>query len=154
LGGHDDPAERAAAEALLGIPVVAPDVHVRHLGILLSAAGQAAANLAMFEKRRVGGLLRVRAWARFDLSYLGRLQVAKQVLASSLYYHASFVPPPADKLDGIIRLIDHVVANGRVLEGEEGVAPIRKVPSAAVETLLLSETHFFIFILGEGTLQN
>jgi hypothetical protein len=57
-------------------------------------------------------------------------------------------------LDGIIRLIDHVVANGRVLEGEEGVAPIRKVPSAAVETLLLSETHFFIFILGEGTLQN
>ena len=108
----------------------------------------------MFEKRRVGGLLRVRAWARFDLSYLGRLQVAKQVLASSLYYHASFVPPPADKLDGIIRLIDHVVANGRVLEGEEGVAPIRKVPSAAVETLLLSETHFFIFILGEGTLQN
>ena len=120
---------------MLGIPVLAPDDLVRHLGILLSAAGQAAANLAMFEKRRVGVLLCVRAWARFDLSYLGRLQVAKQVLASSLYYHASFVPPPADKLDGIIRLIDHFVANGRVLEGEDGVAPMRKVPSAAVGTL-------------------
>ncbi len=51
---------------------------------------------AMFAKRRAGVFLRVRSWARFDLSYLGRLHVAKQVLANTFCYHATFVAPPPD----------------------------------------------------------
>jgi hypothetical protein len=56
---------------------------------LISAADPAAANRAMFVKRLTAlRRLHVRSWARFSLSYLGRLHIAKQVLASSLYFHA------------------------------------------------------------------
>jgi hypothetical protein len=65
---------------------------VRHLGILLSATAQEAATEQMFDKRGEAIRLRINAWSRFDLSGLGRLHVAKQVLASSFYYHASFRP--------------------------------------------------------------
>jgi hypothetical protein len=48
----------------------------------------------MFDKRGEAVRLRINAWSRFDLSGLGRLHVAKhQVLASSFYYHASFLMP-------------------------------------------------------------
>jgi hypothetical protein len=47
----------------------------------------------MYSKRLAAVRLRIRAWSHFDLSYLGRLHVAKQELASSLYFHASFVWP-------------------------------------------------------------
>jgi hypothetical protein len=62
------------------VSFVAPKEHVRHLGILISAADPAAANRAMFVKRLTAVRLHVRSWARFSLSYLGRLHIAKQVL--------------------------------------------------------------------------
>jgi hypothetical protein len=49
--------------------------------------------------------LHVRSWARFSLSYLGRLHIAKQVLASSLYFHSSFMLPPEDVLDQVVECI-------------------------------------------------
>ena len=35
----------------------------------------------------------MRQWGRFALSYLSRLYIAKQVLASMVYYHAQFIRP-------------------------------------------------------------
>ena len=134
LGVEATAAARAAAEALVGVPFGDPKGHQRHLGILLSAEDQEAATKVMFAKRRAGVYLRVTSWARFDLSYLGRLHVAKQVLASTLYYHATFVPPPPGVLQQIVECVDRFVEFGRLLEHGTAV-PLRKVPSAAVESL-------------------
>jgi hypothetical protein len=87
----------------------------------------------MFAKRLTAVRLRIRDWCRFDLSYLGRLHVAKQVLASSLYFHASFVSPPQPLLSQLVDCIDRFVVRGLLVEGE--VPPLRNVPCAAVESL-------------------
>jgi hypothetical protein len=84
----------AGIHAGTGIEFVPPEGHVRHLGVLLSAGDSASAARVLFQRRRDGVCRRIAAWSRFKLSYLGRLHVAKQVLASSLYYHATFVDPP------------------------------------------------------------
>jgi hypothetical protein len=57
----------------------------------------------MFVKRLAAIRLRILAWSKFDLScYLGRLHVAKLVLASSLYFHASFLLPTEALLSDIV----------------------------------------------------
>lgn len=121
--GHDE-----------GLNVHFPPPHepIRHLGILLSHDKQLAATL-MFEKRRKAVFAAIRRWGRFALSYLGRLHVAKQVLASSVYFHASFVQPPAHLLDHIVGAVNHYVTAGKLAEGP--VPPLRHVPCAAVESL-------------------
>ena len=134
LGGVATEQDRVVAEAIVGVPFADPKGHHRHLGMLLSVGDQAAANLAMFHRLRGGVYLRVKSWARFDLSYLGRLHVAKQVLASTLYYHATFVPPPPEVLKQIVECIDNFVVFGRLLEPDTA-PPLRNVPSAAVESL-------------------
>jgi hypothetical protein len=126
LGAH-------GVEAATGVAFVGEQEHVRHLGLLLSAGAQAAATRRMFEQRLLAVRLRIRDWCRFGLSYLGRLHVAKQVLASSLYYHASFIRPPPDLLELLVDCVDCFVVQGRLLEGP--VAPLKHTPSAAVESL-------------------
>lgn len=135
LGGHDSEQARVVAQGLTGVPFVPPGQHLRHLGVLLSVGDPAGARKAMFAKRLAGVQFRVRNWARFDLSYLGRLHVAKQVLASSLYYHATFVPPPDDVLGAIVGCIDTFVGLGRLVEPGEPEGLLRSFPSAAVESL-------------------
>lgn len=120
-------------DAVTRVVFVAAAAHLRHLGILLSAGSQAAATRVMFEKRLTAVRLRVRDWCKFDLSYLGRLHVAKQVLASSLYFHASFFFPPQDLLDQLVDCIDLFVVMGRLAEGV--VPPLQHVPCAAIECL-------------------
>jgi hypothetical protein len=43
---------------------------------------------------------RICCWSKFGLSYLGRVHVAKQVLANSLYFHASFMLPSRELFVG------------------------------------------------------
>ena len=50
------------------VSFVAPGDHVRHLGILISAADQPAATKAMFEKRLLAVRLHIRSWSRFSLT--------------------------------------------------------------------------------------
>ena len=134
LGVVDSVELREQAQAVVGVPFVAPGGHTRHLGVLLSARDVEGAAKAMFAKRRAGVFLRVRNWARFDLSYLGRVHVAKQVLANTFCYHATFVAPPPDVLQQVVDCIDSFVVLGRVLELGQP-PPLRHVPSAAVESL-------------------
>jgi len=63
---------------------------------------------------------------------LGRLHVAKSVLASALYFHAMFVPPPPDLLNNMVKVIDHFVSFGREVEGD--LPPLHRHPSALVES--------------------
>ncbi len=134
LGVVDSVELREQAQAVVGVPFVAPGDHTRHLGVLLSARYVEGAAKAMFAKRRAGVFLRVRDWARFDLSYLGRVHVAKQVLANTFCYHATFVAPPPDVLQQVVDCIDSFVVLGRVLELGQP-PPLRHVPFAAVESL-------------------
>ena len=52
----------------------------------------------------------MRQWGRFALSYLSRLYIAKQVLASMVYYHAQFIRPKPAQLQEIDGLIARFVA--------------------------------------------
>ena len=84
LGLVDSVELREQAQAVIGVPFVAPGSHTRHLGVLLSAEDVVGAVAAMFAKRRAGVFMRLHSrWARFDLGYLGRVHVAKQVLANT-----------------------------------------------------------------------
>jgi hypothetical protein len=62
--------------------------------------GSAFAN-QLFEQRLHSIGLRAKQWARYDLTLLGRCEVARQVMASCLVYHAQFVRVP----DHLLRLI-------------------------------------------------
>ena len=67
LGVVDSVELREQAQAVVGVPFVAPGGHTRHLlGVLLSAGDVEGAAKAMFAKRRAGVFLRVRSWARFE----------------------------------------------------------------------------------------
>ena len=66
---------------------------VRHLGVMLGH-DEATTAEATFTKRRAAIYTTIRTWAPNQLSYLGRLHVAKSVLASTLYHHATFQPVP------------------------------------------------------------
>ncbi len=81
----------------------------------------------MFAKRLVAVRLRVRAWSKFDLSYLGRAHVEQQVLATSLYFHASFLLPSDALLAEIVSSLDRFVATGCLQEGPVG--PLAHMPS-------------------------
>ena len=115
----------------LGISFPPPSEPIRHLGILVSHDTEGAAR-AMHAKRLKAVCAGVRRWARFQLSYLGRLHVAKSVLASALYFHAMFVPPPPALLTSMVRVIDHFVSHGREAEGD--APPLHRHPSALVES--------------------
>ena len=58
LGDVCSEAARLVAEAITGVPFVAPAQHVRHLGVLVSAGDPEGAREAMFAKRRAGIQLR------------------------------------------------------------------------------------------------
>ena len=49
-------------------------------------------------------------WSARGLSFLGRVHVAKQVLAASLWYHATFQQPPKQLLQQISRQLSQYVA--------------------------------------------
>ena len=52
----------------------------------------------------------IRQWGRFALSYLGHPYIAKQVLASMVYYHAQFIRPEPAQLQEMVGLIARFVA--------------------------------------------
>ena len=105
---------------------------VRHLGVMLGH-DEAATAEATFTKRRAAIYTTIRTWAPNQLSYLGRLHVAKSVLASTLYHHATFQPVPTLLLRSINMAIDLYIRVGAL---EDGVVPVRgNAPGLAVEAL-------------------
>ena len=133
LLGPGADAPPAGVEPATGMAFVQPQDTVRHLGILLSACDQEEATRQMFAKRLTAIRLRICCWSKFDLSVLGRVHVAKQVLANSLYFHASFMLPSKALLVEIVDCIDRFVARGHWEEGPVG--PMPHIPSRAVESL-------------------
>jgi hypothetical protein len=94
-------------DAATGVTFVDTTVQpIRHLGVLLSARGADAFAEQLFEQRLHSIGHRARTWSRYDLSMLGRCEVARQVLASCLVYHAQFVPVP----ERLMRLIQRRIS--------------------------------------------
>ncbi len=56
---------------------------------------------------------KVKHWAARGLSFLGRVHVAKQVLAASLWYHASFQRPSEQLLKQLSRQLRRFVASAQ-----------------------------------------
>lgn len=92
---------------------------LRHLGIFLStdlAAGHAKTFAGLLHGVRQRAVL----WRQHRLSWLGRAYVAKQVLASMVSYHATFLPPPRQMLARIAHIISAFVAGASPAAGGEG----------------------------------
>ena len=85
------------------------------------------ATAALYDSKLKAICARVRHWSRYDLSLLGRAHVAKQVLASTLSYHATFLPPPPDTLAKISRILSGYVMRNQLVE--DGGPPLRGRPS-------------------------
>ncbi|KAL3141653.1 hypothetical protein ABBQ32_004882 [Trebouxia sp. C0010 RCD-2024] len=89
-----------------------------------------AANDALTQKflqwlalNRQGNRAKVRHWSARGLSFSGRVHVAKQVLAASLWYHATFQRPPEQLLQQISRQLTRYVASAQhQSQGDAAVA--------------------------------
>ena len=112
LGAHPSlPLSDAGVHAATGLKFLRPGEHLRHLGILLARPrDQAAAATAMHATRLQSMHAAMRQWGRFSLSHIGRLYIAKQVMASMVYYHAQFVRPAPAQLQEMVSLIARFVA--------------------------------------------
>jgi exonuclease III len=92
---------------------------LRHLGIFLST-DLAAAHAKTFAGLLHGVRQRAVLWRQHRLSWLGRAYVAKQVLASMVSYHATFIPPPRHLQARLAHLISAFVAGASPAEGGVG----------------------------------
>ena len=129
-------AESVGVEPVTGVPFQdTSQGPVRHLGIFLSSLGVTQQlSDQLFQERLRTINWRIRHWARYDLSLLGRCEVAKQVLASTLSYHIQFVSPSVQLLQLIHRrLLGFVLGKGLV--SAEAAAQLKASPSAAVASL-------------------
>jgi len=108
---------------------------IRHLGILLSTAGAAQQHVdQLFQERLRTITWRIRHWSRYDLTIIGRCEVAKQVLASCLAYHIQFVTPSANLLQLLHRRILAFVVGKGLLPAQQ-LSHLKGSPSAAVASL-------------------
>ena len=104
---------------------------IRHLGVLLSVRGAATFAAQVFQQRLSSITHRVCVWSRYNLSLLGRCEVARQVMASCLVYHAQFVSIPADIMQLIQRRISAFVLGVGCIRQDDS-RQLRWHPSRAV----------------------
>ncbi|BDA47098.1 Transposon TX1 uncharacterized 149 kDa protein [Coccomyxa sp. Obi] len=104
-------------DAATGITFEAQDASVKHLGVPLSRQPEAVAT-ALYSAILRKVEIRIARWSGFRLSLLGRAYVAKQLLASMVTYHATFIPVP-NQLEKRLCTALHtfVAANRPVLGG-------------------------------------
>ena len=75
---------------------------------------------------------KVRHWAARGLSFLGRVHVAKQVLAASLWYHASFQRPSEQLLKQLSQQLRKFVASAQQASHSDDAMSLAQECSQAV----------------------
>jgi len=129
MGSH---AAINGVEPLTGI--LFPDTSldpIRHLGILLSSAGAAQQHVDQLFRERLRTITwRIRHWSRYDLTVIGRCEVAKQILASCLAYHVQFVAPSDNLLQLLHRRILAFIVGKGLLPAQQ-LSQLKGSPSAA-----------------------
>ena len=100
---------------------------MRHLGILIGTDVEAC-RAAMFEAivGRVQG--RVAHWSAKQLTLLGRVYVAKQVLASMLYHHGTYVMPLPRHQRHLENLLVGFVGKGALLARDDSSTRLPPAP--------------------------
>ena len=124
LGSHPP---IVGVHAATGICFKPPSEATRHLGVPLSSGDLAPHVTALYRRKLQGIAARIRHWSRLDLCLVGRAHVAKQVLASTLSYQATFLAVPEAILASITRLLLGYVLKGILVE--EGGSALRGRPS-------------------------
>ena len=121
LGSHPQVPLENGVHVASGVAFVPHGEHVKHLGVLLARPDDQDAAAKDMHAGRLRQMYAVaRQWAPFSLSYVGRAYIAKQCMASVLYYHAQFVRPPQRQLDEMCGMIARFVARpGGVGAGED-----------------------------------
>ncbi|BDA51424.1 hypothetical protein COCOBI_18-3020 [Coccomyxa sp. Obi] len=111
-----------APDVATGVTFVAQDASVKHLGVPLSRQPEAAATaLYSVILRKVE--VRIARWSGFRLTLLGRSYVfffgyvAKQLLASMVTYHATFIPVPSQLEKRLCTALHNFVAANRLVLG-------------------------------------
>ena len=110
-----DPATRVCG--VCGVTFPPPQEPIRHLGIFLSLDQEAAA-AATWARRRSSMLHEALLWRSQQLSWFGRAYIAKQVLASKVCYHATFVPCPPAEWKRIEHLLASFVGRASLADGD------------------------------------
>ena len=67
---------------------------------------------------------KIRHWAARGLPFLGRVHVSKQVLAASLWYHASFQRPSGQLLKQLSNQLRRFVASAQHLSHSDVAVPL------------------------------
>ena len=102
------------------VPFVGPGQSIKHLGILHGHDGSGEAG-HMYEGLLKRMRSRVGVWCQRNLSQVGRVHVAKQVLVSMLTYLAGFIPPPPAHLSQLLALVHTFIASNRLADPSEAV---------------------------------
>ena len=105
-------ASTAPGASAAGLNFAAPGQSIRHLGVPLTTGDAPAAAAALYDQRKQTLQFRIRHWSRFDLTLLGRVHVAKQLMASTLVYHATFFQPSASQLQELSTILDIYITKG------------------------------------------
>ena len=87
----------------------------RHLGIPLAGNYRETVE-GVYKARENSMRFRGRAWQALNLSLLGRVHIAKQVLAAALAYHFTFLSPTPEQMAGLLALLDAFVARSSLPE--------------------------------------
>jgi hypothetical protein len=91
-------------------------------------------------------------WAARNLTMIGRIHVAKQVLASKVTYHATFLPAPAWFIRDLTACLQRFVTGGAL-----ALRPCREAFALPWDKggmrLVTISTIFFIFFLERKLLQ-
>jgi exonuclease III len=117
-----------------GITFVGRGEAVRHLGIPLSTNAPLARK-TMFNQGLGNVIAAKRHWVGAGLSYLGRVYIAKQIMANSMVYQASFDAPTNEQANAIASIINGYVSKDSCGEGVQRQA----APSMAACSLPLKD---------------
>jgi len=125
LGAHPP---LVGVHAATGVEFVGGSEGLRHLGVQLGTGDRATAAAAMYAKALQAVAARVALWRRRPLTLIGRVHVAKQVLANVICYLATFVEAPGGELAALQRVIDGYIVHGADGSGA-GSAPLQHQPA-------------------------
>ena len=116
---QSQPLASASVSALPSISFITGQQTVKHLGVRLGYDMSAACHQT-FTGIHQAIKAKARHWSARGLSFLGRVHVAKQVLAASLWYHATFQQPPRQLLQQISRQLSQYVASALAASTPDG----------------------------------
>ena len=109
---QQQPPASATVSALPSISFITGQQTIKHMGVRLGY-DMPAACIQTFSGIHQAIKAKVRHWSARGLSFLGKVHVAKQLLAASMWYHATFQRPPQQLLQQISRQLSHYVASAQ-----------------------------------------